>query len=118
MAAAKAFPIGGIGAQPSLEDVLKIAQGAPVALDTAGADRIKKESPPPKSFQAEAFSAEQVSSPAAPHLTELQTRATIATRLLSVMAGKSAVRLQVRLQQYLSPTITLAMASILTCGNS
>ncbi|PNG99410.1 hypothetical protein TSOC_014814, partial [Tetrabaena socialis] len=93
--AAKAFTVGGIGAQPSLDDVVKIAQGGlVVALDAAGAERVKKESPAPKSFQPEP-------APAAPHapqpqlLDAQQTRAVLATRLLTVMNGRSGARVQV-----------------------
>ncbi|KAG2423232.1 hypothetical protein HXX76_015488 [Chlamydomonas incerta] len=90
----KPFTVGGIGAQPSLDDVVKIAQGGlVVALDAAGAERIKKESPAPKAFQAEAFA------PPAPDagalLDAAQTRAVLATRLMTVMNGRSGVRLQV-----------------------
>lgn len=52
--AAKALSIGGVGALPTLEDVVRVAAGLHVALDTAGAERIRKESPPPKSFEPEA----------------------------------------------------------------
>ena len=36
-AAAKAFTVGGVGQAPSLDDVARVAAGAPVALDPAGA---------------------------------------------------------------------------------
>ena len=92
----KPFTVGGIGAQPSLDDVVKIAQGGLVALDAAGAERIKKESPAPKSFQPEAFTAGPGPAPAdAALLDAAQTRAVLATRLLTVMNGRSGVRLQV-----------------------
>ena len=54
MAAAKAFSIGGVGAAPNVDDVAALALGqVRLELDAAGADRIKKESPPPKSFAPE-----------------------------------------------------------------
>ncbi|KAG2427701.1 hypothetical protein HYH02_014533 [Chlamydomonas schloesseri] len=94
----KPFTVGGIGAQPSLDDVVKIAQGGlVVALDAAGAERIKKESPAPKAFQPEAFTApaQPPAAGAAPLLDAAQTRAVLATRLLTVMNGRSGARLQV-----------------------
>ncbi|KAG2483026.1 hypothetical protein HYH03_018057, partial [Edaphochlamys debaryana] len=95
--AAKAFTVGGIGAQPSIDDVVKIAQGGlQVALDAAGAERIKKESPAPKQFQQEAYTAPaEPSAPSGPVLTVEQARAVLATRLLTVMNGRSGCRLQV-----------------------
>jgi histidine ammonia-lyase len=94
MAAVKHFTVGGIGAQPGVDDVARVAHGLQIELDTAGAERIKKESPPPKSFQAEAPAADL---PAATSnlLTPTQARAFLVTRLMSLMAGKSGVRLQV-----------------------
>lgn len=95
--AAKAFTIGGIGAQPSLDDVVKIAHGGlAVALDAAGAERVKKESPPPKSFQPEAFAPSVATpDPSQPLLSQEQARAVLATRLLTVMNGRSGTRVQV-----------------------
>lgn len=95
MSAQKAFSVGGFGAAPGLEDVVRVAAGlqVQVALDTAGAERIKKESPSPKSFEQEgdlpltAVNGE----PLAPS----HARAVLFTRLLSIMNGKSGVRLQV-----------------------
>jgi histidine ammonia-lyase len=95
--AAKAFTIGGIGAQPTLDDVVKIAQGGiTVALDAAGAERVKKESPPPKSFQPESFEPPSASNAASAQLLDVsQTRAVLATRLLTIMNGRSGTRVQV-----------------------
>ncbi|GFR48350.1 hypothetical protein Agub_g10237, partial [Astrephomene gubernaculifera] len=95
--AAKAFTIGGIGAQPSLDDVVKIAQGGlVVALDAAGAERVKKESPAPKSFQPETFvPSPDAATPPQQLLDVQQTRAVLATRLLTVMNGRSGTRVQV-----------------------
>ncbi len=55
MSSAKPFTVGGIGAQVSLDDVVKIAQGQPILLDPAASERVKKLSPAPKQFQPEAF---------------------------------------------------------------
>ncbi|GLC65359.1 hypothetical protein PLESTF_000284700 [Pleodorina starrii] len=96
--ATKAFTIGGIGAQPSLDDVVKIAMGSlVVALDAAGAERVKKESPPPKSFQPESFDAQAAAaaSPAPKRLEVAHIRAVLATRLLTLMNGRSGTRVQV-----------------------
>ncbi|GIL94798.1 hypothetical protein Vretimale_943, partial [Volvox reticuliferus] len=95
---AKAFTIGGIGAQPSLDDVVKIAHGGiVVALDAAGAERVKKASPPPKSFQPETFDAAATSTTDFPAqlLDVAQSRAVLATRLLTLMNGTSGTRVQV-----------------------
>ncbi|GLI60938.1 hypothetical protein VaNZ11_003175, partial [Volvox africanus] len=83
---------------PSLDDVVKIAQGGLiVALDATGAERVKKASPPPKSFQPEIFDASATSATDSPAqlLDVAQTRAVIATRLLTLMNGTSGTRVQV-----------------------
>jgi histidyl-tRNA synthetase len=96
-AAQKPLIAGGIGAAPNVEDIFRVAVLAqPVALDPAGADRVKKDSPPPKAFTPEPASSQ--SSPSPPKgavLSRDETRAVIAARLLTVMNGKSTVRLQV-----------------------
>lgn len=95
-AAAKAFTVGGIGAQPSLDDVVRISQGGiTLALDPAGAERVKKESPAPKSFQQESFSPADAPPTGPAPLGPQQARAVLATRLLTVMNGRSGARLQV-----------------------
>lgn len=103
--------MGGIGATPSLDDVVSVARGHQIALDTAGSERIKKESPPPKSFDPEPAAAADASQQSAAavtesngaaaagpswpaHLSHKQARAVLFTRLLSLMNGKSGVRLQ------------------------
>lgn len=91
--AQKAFSVGGVGAQPALDDVVKVAYGLPIALDNAGSERIKKESPAPKSFEAEAYQP-SAAEPGQP-LTAEQARAVIIVKLLAIMNGKSGVRLQV-----------------------
>ncbi|KXZ42548.1 hypothetical protein GPECTOR_136g631 [Gonium pectorale] len=118
--AAKAFTIGGIGAQPSLDDVVKIAHGGlVVALDAAGSERVKKESPAPKAFQLEAFSTgEAPTSTAEQALDGEQTRAVLATRLLSIMNGRSGTRVQVAeylvelLNRNLMPALPAAVADL------
>lgn len=106
-AAAKAFLIGGIGAQPSLDDVVRVALGFPVALDAAGAQRLKQESPAPKAFQPEAFDAS--TAPSTPELslclTPAQARAVLAVRLLTLANGKTGCRLAVA--EYLASLLNL-----------
>lgn len=102
MSHTKPLTVGGIGATPSLDDVVSVARGHLIALDTAGSERIKKESPAPKSFQPEPASeqAEQADSsnssqgPGPACLTHKQARAVLITRLLTLMNGKSGIRLQ------------------------
>ncbi|KAF8060498.1 histidine--tRNA ligase [Scenedesmus sp. PABB004] len=92
--AAKSFTVGGVGAAPGVDDVARIALGGqPVALDAAGAERIKRESPPPKAFEPEPESPAPAGG--GPALSAQQARAVLATRLMSLMAGKSGVRLAV-----------------------
>jgi histidyl-tRNA synthetase len=97
MAAPKPLIAGGIGASPNVEDIFRVAVlGQPVALDPAGAERVKKDSPPPKAFSPEEPSSSPVSfSPSGAVLSREETRAVIAVRLLTVMNGRSGVRLQV-----------------------
>lgn len=90
----KAFIVGGAGATVLLEDVIRVVHGTEVALDRAAADRVKKESPPPKSFQAEETPvAAQPASSAC--LDAHQTRAALLFKLLSLINGRSKVRLAV-----------------------
>ncbi|GAX78397.1 hypothetical protein CEUSTIGMA_g5839.t1 [Chlamydomonas eustigma] len=96
MAAVKSFSVGGVGAQPSLDDIVRVAQGQSVQLDAVGAERIKRESPAPKHFKAEEFSCtdgddSSVVIPIRSH----HVRAILASKLLTLMNGKSGVRLQV-----------------------
>ena len=129
-AAQKPFSVGGIGTQPTLDDVVRVAHGQLVALDPAGADRVKKLSPPPKQFQAEAWtdaSSQQTGSGG--QLNVPQIRAIVAVKLLALMNGRSAVRLQVC--EFLSqvrpsnqvpptylhaPSLTQAHASMRSCS--
>lgn len=92
---ARVLPVGGIGAQITVEDVMRVAVfGQPVALDPAGSERVKRASPAPKSFQAE----ERPSPASLGDCTALslpQTRAVVCIKLLQLVQGRSAVRLQV-----------------------
>ena len=86
--------IGGATFTPDLQTVWQIAQGQQVALDYATADRLKKESPPPKDFKAELQSAhpreaDEVS------LLSLETRASVFCRLISLANGSTKVRVAV-----------------------
>jgi histidyl-tRNA synthetase len=97
-AAQKPLIAGGVGAAPNVDDIFRVAVlGQAVALDPAGSERVKKDSPPPKAFSPEEPSSS--SSSAAPPtnavLSREETRAVIAARLLTVMNGRSGVRLQV-----------------------
>lgn len=85
---------GGAGATLTLEQVLAVVQGAEVVLDAAAAQRLKKESPAPKAFQAEPAPA----SPAASTCSALdrsQARAALFFKLLALINGRSGVRLAV-----------------------
>lgn len=102
MSHTKPLVVGGIGATPSLDDVVSIARGHLIVLDSAGSERIKKESPAPKSFQAEPASEQSTAAatdtssqgPWPTCLTHKQARAVLITRLMTLMNGKSGVRLQ------------------------
>jgi hypothetical protein len=99
MSHVKAYSVGGIGSQPGLDNVASVARGHPIALDPAGSERIKRESPAPKAFQAEGDSGDAPATEAAASssfsLNAEQARAVVITRLLSLMNGKTGVRLQV-----------------------
>lgn len=102
MSHTKPLTVGGIGATPGLDDVVSVARGHQIALDAAGSERIKKESPPPKSFEPEpasdtpaaAVTDNSSQDPWPACLSNQQARAVLITRLLSLMNGKSGVRLQ------------------------
>jgi hypothetical protein len=97
--AAKHLIVGGAGETITLEHVYNVVAGGPsleVVIDSSAADRVKKESPPPKSFEPEAAPA----SAGAQHvhgasLDEAQTRALLFFKLLALCKGKSKVRLTV-----------------------
>ena len=86
-------------AQPlNLHLPLPTTPGAPVTLDAAALDRVKKESPAPAAFKGEdeatAAAADAAAAPGAgvPLLTAPQARAVVLARALSVANGNSRVR--------------------------
>ena len=93
MASHRHFNVGAINA--TLEDVLRVAQGLEVAIDPAASARIKKESPAPKSFEAEPLLPPSEESPSTTSVAELQSRAAIFVKLNSLVNGHSKVRLSV-----------------------
>lgn len=90
MAAARTVYVGGVGSTLTVDDVAAIAAGAAVQLDTAALERLKKESPPPKSFQPLAQPPEPLGQQ--PYLSARHTRATITLKLLELLQGKSKAR--------------------------
>jgi hypothetical protein len=129
MSHTKPLTVGGIGATPGLDDVVSVARGHLIALDPAGSERIKKESPPPKAFEAEPASEQPAAAvtdsssqdPWPTCLTNKQSRAVLITRLLTLMNGRSGVRLQLAdflkelLNKDLLPTLpATGDASVLT----
>lgn len=80
---------GGAGVSLSLDQVLAVVQGAEVVLDSAACQRLKKESPAPKAFQAEP-------APEAPTCSSIldrpQARAALFFKLLALINGRSGVR--------------------------
>jgi hypothetical protein len=113
MSHVKAYSVGGIGSQPGLDNVVSVARGHPIALDPAGSERIKRESPAPKAFQAEGDSDAPTVAAASSSssLNAEQARAVLITRLLSLMNGKTGVRLQVAefLKELLNQNIVPAL---------
>ena len=107
----KPFALGGIGAQTTLDDVVRVAQGQVVALDPAGADRVKKLSPPPKQFQAEPWNDADAAAVEGKSLDAAQIRAIITAKLLVLINGRSGVRVQVceYLTQLLNHNLVPAM---------
>lgn len=90
--------IGGPSGAADLETVVQVAQGQVVTLDAPTADRIKKESPPPKDFKLE----DQPKSPGSDEqaLDIVEARAGILCRLISLANGSTKLRLAV--VQYLA----------------
>ena len=84
---------------PTLDDAIArvVIGGAQVVLDQTAADRIKKESPSPKSFESEPYPERGDSDEhdACACLDEAQTRAAIFFKLSSLVNGKSTCRLAV-----------------------
>jgi histidyl-tRNA synthetase len=93
MRAKKAFllGVGSIG----FDDVLKVVIGhVEVAVDAAAAERLKKDSPPPKAFEPDPASLHPLASPNS-CLDAHQARAAILCKLASLVNGKSKVRVAV-----------------------
>lgn len=114
--AQKPFAVGGIGAQPSLDDLVRVAQGQIVALDPSGAERIKKLSPPPKQFLAEAADAAAATATEGSALDVVQSRAIVTAKLLVMMNGRSGVRVQ--LCDYLAQLLNLGLVPTLHAADS
>jgi histidine ammonia-lyase len=91
--------------------VLAVVHGAEVVLDAAAAQRVKKESPPPKAFQAEAPPAAAPTTASPPLLDRAQTRTALFFKLLSLINGRSGVRLAVAeaLAALLNSSVTPAL---------
>lgn len=73
---------------------MHVVLGQEIALDSAAADRVKKDSPPPKAFEKEHISYEDSSTPVR-CLDRAQTRATLFFKLNNLINGKSKCRLAV-----------------------
>ena len=93
--------VGGPSGAADLEAVLQVAQGQAVSLDAPTADRIKKESPPPKDFKHadQPEPCEDVGQ----NLQNVEARAGILCRLISLANGSTKLRLAVL--QYLVDTL-------------
>jgi histidyl-tRNA synthetase len=92
MVAHKAYIVG--GGQPSLEDVLRVVAGHQIQVDAAAAHRIKKESPPPKTFEQEAPPINgdvEITE----RLDYAQTRAALFYKLQTLINGKSKCRVDI-----------------------
>lgn len=86
---------GGAGATLTLEQALAVVQGAEVVLDASASQRLKKESPAPKAFQAEPAPASQTAASTCSTLDRSQARAALFFKLLALINGRSGVRLAV-----------------------
>ncbi len=104
--APQAVIAGGAGATLSLDQVLAVVHGAQVVLDSAASQRVKKDSPAPKSFQPEQPPAE--APPCSSALDRSQCRAALFFKLLALINGKSGVRL----------AVVEALAALLNAGAS
>ncbi|KAH7618937.1 putative Histidine--tRNA ligase, cytoplasmic [Nannochloris sp. 'desiccata'] len=88
----KAYIVG--AGQRSLEDVLRVVVGHQIQVDAAAAHRIKKESPPPKSFEKEAPPTNgDVTT--TERLDCAQTRAALFFKLQTLINGKSKCRVDI-----------------------
>ncbi|MEW5305089.1 MAG: hypothetical protein WDW36_007652 [Sanguina aurantia] len=96
---AKAFCIGVASSQPTVDDVVRVALGQVlIEIEPNAAARLKQESPAPKAFALEAAdmaaSPMDLSTPSDHRLSAQQAAAVLFTRLLSLVNGRSGVRLQ------------------------
>lgn len=103
----KAYIVG--AGQPSLDDLLRVVIGQEVALDPAAAQRIKKDSPPPKAFETEPRPAEN-NELRSECLDQAQTRVTLFVKLVTLINGKSRCRLGV-----VETLIALLNSGIMPC---
>lgn len=89
--------VGGPSGAANIDAVLQVARGQAVGLDAPTADRIKKESPPPKDFKHEdqPGSSEGVGEA----LEIVEARAAVLCRLISLANGST--KLRVAVLQYL-----------------
>ena len=112
---ASSIVIGGASGAADLKAVLQVAQGQPISLDVATADRIKKESPPPKDFKQETDN-DALPHPVGPSLARIETRASILCRLISLANGSTKLRLAVvqYLVELLNSGIQLQLVSSAT----
>ena len=102
MAAIRQVVVGGVGATLNLEDISRVARGEHVVIDTAAADRIKKESPAPSKGAACAPTpsngpVEKSETLAATEVVPVtlsgeQARSAVLARLMSMVNGHSKVR--------------------------
>lgn len=115
---AKAFCIGVASSQPTVDDVVRVALGQVlIEIEPNAAARLKQESPAPKAFALEAAdlaasSPMDLSTPTDQVLTAHQAAAVLFTRLLSLVNGRSGVRLQLceHLVQNLNRRVLPALA--------
>ena len=116
--------VGGVGAQPGLEDVVRVARGElAVVLDTAACERIKKESPPPAKARDAGDEDDDPAPPAqeaaadySGSLTVEQLRAALLARLLPLVNGRSKVdTTRLRMIQWLHQLQQLLASNSYTC---
>lgn len=105
MAAVRHVVVGGVGASLSLDDIARVARGEEVVIDTAAAERIKKESPAPSKGASSVPTPSNEPSEVPTltgevpvtdagmtvSLTGEQTRAAVLARLMSLVNGHSKV---------------------------
>lgn len=102
MAAVRHVVVGGVGASLNLDDIARVARGEQVVIDTAAAERIKKESPAPSKGAASVPTPSngptgqpeaQAATDAAPvTLSGEQARSAVLARLMSMVNGHSKVQ--------------------------